>query len=79
MIDPRYDSYKCMGSASTVGTLYVYDYSEYTYYAYDADGWTSNAGLKRIVYDHDGLIAASGALPDRNNGAGPMYFALLQK
>jgi len=71
MIDPRYDKYKCMGNVSTVGTLYVYDYSEYTYYAYDEDGWTSNAGLKRVVYDHDGLIAASGVLPDRNNGAEP--------
>jgi len=67
MIDPRTDSYKCMGG--TVGTLYVYDYSEYTYYAYDDDGWTSNAGLKRIVYDWDGGIRDSGALPDRNNGA----------
>jgi len=69
MIDPRYDEYKCFGSQSTVGTLYIYDYSEYTYYAYDDDGWTSNAGLKRVVYDNDGLIAASGELPDRNNGA----------
>jgi len=69
MIDPRYDEYKCFGSASTVGSLYIYDYSEYTNYSYDADGWTSNAGLKRVVYDHDGLIAASGELPDRNNGA----------
>jgi iron complex outermembrane receptor protein len=65
MIDPRYDKPKCFGSTSTVGTLYVYDYS---YYNYDSNG-TSNAGLKRIVYDHDGSIAASGALPDRNNGA----------
>jgi len=62
MIDPRYDKPKCMGM--TVGTLYVYDYSHYNYYH---DG--SNAGLKRIVYDHDGSIAASGVLPDRNNGA----------
>ncbi len=67
MIDPRTGQYKCMGM--TVGTLYVYDYSEYTYYAYDEDGWTSNAGMHRVVYDFDGSIAASGLLPDRNNGA----------
>jgi len=65
MIDPRYDEYKCMGNASTVGSLYVYDYSAYNY---DSNG-TSNAGISRVVYDGDGLIAASGVLPDRNNGA----------
>ncbi len=67
-IDPRTGEYKCNGWDA--GSQWIYDYHYYTYYAY-ALGETSNVTptSTRVAYDYDGSIAASGLLPDRNNGA----------
>ncbi len=70
VIDPRTGEYKCYGGIGDAGSMWIYDYHQYTYYGY-ALGEVSNVSLSntRVVYDYDGFIAASGLLPDRNNGA----------
>lgn len=67
-IDPRTGEYKCNGWDA--GSQWIYDYHQYTYYYYYL-GETSNVTptSTRVAYDYDGSIAASGLLPDRNNGA----------
>ena len=77
VIDPRTGRYKCTGPEWNVGTQWIYDYHHYTYWGYygylyaDGPGFDSNVtqNLTQVVYDYDGFIAASGLLPDRNNGA----------
>jgi iron complex outermembrane receptor protein len=66
-IDPRTDDYKCNGF--NAGSQWVYDYHQYTYYGYSGDESNVTLTGTRVAYDHDGSIAASGLLPDRNNGA----------
>jgi iron complex outermembrane receptor protein len=70
VIDPRTGEYKCYSDPGDAGSVWIYDYHYYTYYAY-ALGEVSNVHPTntRAVYDYDGFIAASGLLPDRNNGA----------
>ena len=69
VIDPRTDRFKCYGFDA--GSIWIYDYGQYTYYAYADENRESNVThfSTRVVYDYDGAIAASGLLPDRNNGA----------
>lgn len=71
-IDPRTGEYKCTGWDA--GSQWIYDYHTYTYYGYYYGyglGLESNVTptSTRVAYDYDGSIAASGLLPDRNNGA----------
>jgi len=71
-IDPRTGEYKCVGWDA--GSQWIYDYHTYTYYGYYYGyglGLESNVTptSTRVVFDYDGSIAASGLLPDRNNGA----------
>jgi len=72
VIDPRTDRYKCYGF--NAGSQWIYDYHQYTYYDYwygyglDLES-NVTATATRVAYDYDGSIAASGLLPDRNNGA----------
>jgi iron complex outermembrane receptor protein len=71
-VDPRTGEYKCNGW--NAGSQWIYDYHTYTYYGYFYGyglGLDSNVTptSTRVAYDYDGSIAASGLLPDRNNGA----------
>lgn len=72
VIDPRTNRYKCYGFDA--GSVWIYDYHQYSYYSYwygyglDLDSNVTPTST-RVVYDYDGSIAASGLLPDRNNGA----------
>jgi len=81
-IDPRTGDYKCVGW--NAGSQWIYDYQpgtiwgtrpySYNYYGYEfpaGAGFETNVTRTstRVAYDYDGSIAASGLLPDRNNGA----------
>jgi iron complex outermembrane receptor protein len=68
VINPLTDDYKCQGFDA--GSMWIYDYHQYTYYYYYQDAISNVQRIDtRVVYDYDGSIAASGLLPDRNNGA----------
>jgi len=74
VLDPSTNEYKCQGFDA--GSQWVYDYHHRTIYGDNSvelglGGETSNVTRTstRVVYDWDGSIAASGLLPDRNNGA----------
>ncbi len=67
VIDPRTGEYKCQGGF--ISGVWVYDYAQY---GGPADH-VSNVSSSLVAYDADGSIAASGLLPDRNNGASSPY------
>ena len=69
VIDPRTGNYKCYGGGWDAGSNWIYDYHAYTYYDYLGEVSNVTSTSTRVVYDYDGSIAASGLLPDRNNGA----------
>jgi iron complex outermembrane receptor protein len=69
VVDPRTGRYKCYGGGWDAGSQWIYDYSAYTYYGYSGETSNVTPTSTRVAYDYDGSIAASGLLPDRNNGA----------